>query len=174
MHREPMVGRASTADHARQEPWAQWLEAGSALACWGDQSCAWFLYRRLRLFWRQPGWLGLRSPFLITVFARCPPAATRSPPSMIVRSILGTNALNPPAAWAAGAPRIHGGTASTADHARQEPSAQWLGRHLAFGHAVEIVSNLISSPASAIDSQVARTANLHAYEAHFITRCRSG
>src|SRR6516164_9071231 len=105
-----MVGRASTADHARQEPWAQWLEAGSALACWGGQSCAWFLYRRLRLFWRQPAWLALRSPFLMGVFARCPPAATRSPPSMIVRSILGTNALNPPAAWAAGAPRMHGGT----------------------------------------------------------------
>ena len=30
--REPMVARASTADHARQEPSAQWLEAGSALA----------------------------------------------------------------------------------------------------------------------------------------------
>ena len=108
------------------------------------------------------------------VFARCPPAATRSPRSMIVRSILGTNALHPPAAWAAGAPRIHGRTASTADHARQEPSAQWLGRHLAFGHAGQIASNLHIVAASTIDSQVARTANLHVYEAHFITRCRSG
>src|SRR6516225_5590193 len=73
-------------------------------------NCAWFLYRRLRLFWRQRAWLALRSPFLMAVFARCPRAATRSPLLMIVRSILGTNALHPRAVWAAGAPQIHGGT----------------------------------------------------------------
>jgi hypothetical protein len=90
---------------------------------------------------------------------------------MIVRSILGTNALHPRAPWAAGAPRNHSGTdLDSSQDAKQEPSAQSLGRHLAFGHVVKIVSNLISSPGSAIDSQVGRTANPHAYEAHLSVR----
>ena len=57
------------------------------------------------------------------VFARCPPAATRSPPLMIVRSILGTNALHPRAAWAAGAPQIHGGTGLDSSRQRKAKAA---------------------------------------------------
>src|SRR6516162_8186708 len=45
----------------------------------------------------------------MTVFVRGA-AARRATPSLIVRSILGSNALRPRGAKATGAPRIHGGT----------------------------------------------------------------
>src|SRR5262249_2924463 len=49
------------------------------------------------------------TPFLMNSFARCP-APIQAPACPIVRSTLGTNALQPHVAWAAGAPQIRRGT----------------------------------------------------------------
>jgi hypothetical protein len=66
----------------------------------------------------------------MSVFARGGPANRQAAVSPIVRSVLGTNALRPHAAWAAGAPQIRGGTSLESSRQRKARAAGAIVRSL--------------------------------------------